>query len=144
MKTMVKHWRAFILLIFACHQIAFAQEPNIARIVFYRKASINNPRITLQINNQLIERDFSKRYSLTVDCNAGETIIEVISNDPFSESKKFSLTVESGKTYYLEGVIDYQYFSSSLFLVRRTQEIAEKELAKRQDKYFNISTNIKK
>ena len=100
-----------------------------AKLRIYKKA-YSGPGFGLNNNAQKVLKHFKNRSWIEVEVPAGRLILETIPSFryPGNEGKSFSLEVEAGKLYYLEAVVDYDFFASTMYLFLRDKERSEKEM----------------
>ena len=114
-----------------------SQQPQHATLRIYKKGYTRSG-FGIRINEQMVVKSLKNRSWMDVEVPAGKLTIETVPEVryPTNEGKSFSLEVEAGKRYYLEAVIDYEFWTSTMYLVLRDKERAETEIKRfKQDKY---------
>ncbi|MEM6802616.1 MAG: hypothetical protein AAF696_14500 [Bacteroidota bacterium] len=121
-------WLIFALVLLMGASSAEGQKAP-AKLRIYKK-SYSGPGFGLKINEQMVVDRLKNRSWIEVEVPEGKLVLETIPEIryPTNEGKSFSLEVESGKLYYLEAVLDYEFWVSSLYLILREKERAEKEM----------------
>ena len=104
------------------------KQPKHATLRIYKKA-YTRTGFGLKINDQLVVKRLKNRSWIDIEVPAGTLTLETVPEFryPANDGKAFYMKVEKGKLYYLEAVIDYEFWVSTLYLVLRDKERAEAE-----------------
>lgn len=98
-------------------------EDSFATLYIYQKGSFGRSLFDIWINDQLAAQDFKARSYFIVKVPVGTLRLRTTGRPAyFVEEKNFRLQVYSGQEYYLEAILDYDFMSSSLYLVERKAE----------------------
>lgn len=100
-----------------------------ATLVVYRKGDFGGPSFSVSINEKKVIAELKQRSYIVTRVKPGSIIFKVQGGN-FIESKRFSMEVAAGKTYFLEAVVDYDFLFSSVHLVLRSPENAQKAMRK--------------
>lgn len=109
-----------------------------ARLRIYKK-SYAGPAFGLKINNQVVVNRLANRSWIEVEVPEGNLVLETVPEIryPTNEGKSFALEVKAGELYYLEAVLDYDLWVSSMYLILRDREQAEKQMKRfKQDEFI--------
>lgn len=98
-------------------------------LIIYRRRDYFRSAFTLKINNTVITTQFSNNEFVEVSVPTGKTTIET-SGSYITEKQNYTITVKTGETYFLKGVIDYDFFQNTLYLALVNPTEAVKELKK--------------
>lgn len=84
----------------------------------------------IKINDQMAVKSLKNRSWIEVEVPLGTLTLETVPEVryPTNAGKSFSLEVEAGKLYYLEAVIDYEFWVNTMYLVLREKDRAEVEM----------------
>lgn len=55
------------------------------------------------------------------------------------EEREYSLTLEAGKTYYLEAMVEYQVLMTSLHLTRKSTQVGGKEIKNMKGEFIDLT-----
>lgn len=122
---------------------SYAPQPDqqaTAILKIYKRGGYGRSGFSLTINNQLVCKKLKSRSWFEVEVPAGKLKLETAPHFeyPTYEGKSFSFEVEEEKVYYLEAVIDYEFFVSRTYLVQRDSAQAMKEM-----KRYKLDKNAK-
>ena len=111
-----------------------------AKLRIYKKGYTNS-RFGIKINDQLVVKSMKNRTWFEVEVPAGKLTIETVleMRYPSVQGKTFSLEVEAGKIYYLEAIIDYEFWVSTIYLVLREKERAEEEIKRFKKRDYELN-----
>lgn len=100
-----------------------------ATLIIYKKG-YTRTGFGIKINDQLVVKRLKNRSWMDIKVPAGRLTLETVPEVryPTNEGKSFSLEVEAGKLYYLEAVVDYEFWTSTLYLILREKGRAEAEM----------------
>lgn len=126
--TNISKWYVILLILvsgFLVAAISPSEQPGYATLKIYKK-SYTNARFGIRINDQMVIKHLRNRTWFEVKVPAGKLTLETVPvfRYPSCEGKSFSLEVEEGKVYYLEALIDYEFWVSTMYLVLREKEQA--------------------
>lgn len=129
---------SFLSLLLIGAQSNLTQEAH-ATLRIYKKAYTSSG-FGIKINDQLVVRNLKNRSWFEVEVPVGKLAIETISEVryPTVKRKSFSLEVEAGKLYYLEAIVDYEFWVSSMYLVLREAERAEKDMKRCKQREYEL------
>lgn len=118
--------RLTILLIavwfISCRGFPQPQTGPYATLYIFQKGSFEGSNFDIYINNQLVAKDFRPRSWFSVQMSPGAYELRTAGRPAYAvEEKTARLQLLAGKTYYLEAVLDYDYFSRALYLMERTE-----------------------
>ena len=132
-----------ILLCFASLYLmgasAAPKQQSTAKLRIYKKGYTGS-RFGIKINDQLVVKSMKNRTWFEVEVPAGKLTIETVleMRYPSVQGKTFSLEVEAGKIYYLEAIVDYEFWVSSIYLVLREKERAEEEIKRFKQRDYEL------
>lgn len=114
--------------------LLFAFAPNTpqeatALLKIYQRGGYFRSGFSLKINGQTITK-LRARTWFEVQVPEGKLSLETVPEFryPSFEGKSFTLEVEKGKVYYIEGLMDYEFMISRMFLVQRDSARAVKDM----------------
>ncbi|MFK7924801.1 MAG: hypothetical protein AB8H47_22775 [Bacteroidia bacterium] len=84
----------------------------------------------IKINDQMVVKSLKNRSWMELEVPVGTLTLETVPEVryPTNAGKSFSMKVEAGKLYYLEAVLDYEFWANTMYLVLREQKRAETEM----------------
>lgn len=108
-----------------------------ARLKIYKKG-FSGPGFGIKINDQWVIKRLKNRSWVEITLPPGSITLETIPEVqyPTNSDKSYTMEVEAGKLYYLEAVIDYEFWVTSMLLVVREEERAEKEMKRFKQKEY--------
>ncbi|MEL6254048.1 MAG: hypothetical protein AAFR87_18715 [Bacteroidota bacterium] len=108
-----------------------------AKLRIYKKG-YSGSGFGIKVNDQWMVKSMKNRSWFDVEVPVGKLTIETVPEVryPTSDGKSFSLEVEAGRLYYLEAIVDYEFWVSSMYLVLREKERAEKEIKRFKQKEY--------
>ena len=99
------------------------KEGTYATIYFYRKAEFYNGRFECWVDKTRLLSNFRAASYFWLNLPAGNYEIRTNGRPTWLiYEKKYQLKVEAGQVYYIEGVIEYDFLGTALFLQEREQE----------------------
>ncbi|WP_194775722.1 hypothetical protein [Pararhodonellum marinum] len=109
------------------------QKEEEATLVIYRKSSIIfTTGFELELNEIPVLKEIRSNNYYEIKVNPGKVWLttqgSVLKN--LTDKKEYSLTLEAGKTYYLEALQEYQMMMTTLHLVRRQEGTAKQAIKK--------------
>lgn len=109
--------------------ISLPDQAEHATLRIYKKG-YTRPGFGIKINDQMVVKSLKNRSWLHIEVPVGTLTLETVPEVryPTNAGKSFSLEIEAGKLYYLEAVIDYEFWTSTMYLVLREKERAEAEM----------------
>lgn len=97
-------------------------EESYATIYFYRKAEFYNGRFECWVDETRLLSNFRAASYFWLNLPAGNYEIRTNGRPTWLiYEKKYQLKVEAGQVYYIEGVIEYDFLGTALFLQERKQ-----------------------
>lgn len=94
-----------------------------ATIYFYRKPEFYNGRFACWLDDTRLINNFQASSYFWLNIPAGTYKMRTNGRPSWIiYEKEYQLEVEAGKVYYIEGVIDYDFLGTALFLQVRSQE----------------------
>lgn len=111
--------------------LILCQEEEVATLVIYYKRSVNMTSFGIYVDDKEVIDSFQKKTYYVIEHPPGKISLQTKGNlwRNFHEDKEYSLTLEAGKTYFLEALVEYQVLMTSLHLVKRSSEVGKKEIA---------------
>ncbi|MBT0809686.1 hypothetical protein KIH41_00155 [Litoribacter ruber] len=103
------------------------QSDQVATVIIYRKRSGMPKKIGLRIDGKQVIPSLKTNTYYEHRLDPGKVLLET-KGDIFTELKQYSLTLEAGQTYYLEAVIEYQAFTTTMHLVRKSEKTAKEAI----------------
>ena len=96
----------------------------------YQKSSFQQSRFSLQINNRVVAKPLRNRSWFEVKIPEGVHEIKTVPTMRYSafDGRSYEFKVEAGKPYYLEAVVEYEFFVSKMYLIEREEAEAEKHI----------------
>ncbi|MCU0338715.1 MAG: hypothetical protein MUE30_02430 [Spirosomaceae bacterium] len=109
----------------------FGLEPPVeyGTLTIYRRRDYFDEGFVVKINKVLVSKSFSNNELIVVEVPVGKAIIET-SGGYITDKQTYTITVKANETIYLKGVVDYDYFSNTLYLKRIAPNKALPELTK--------------
>jgi len=107
-----------------------AQSPQTAKIIFYQKGGFQGSPFELHINQQPIARPFRLRRKFEVMVPADTLMLETRNRRPGDRGQQFQFVAEPGETYYIEGVLDYDFMVNRMYLFVRQPKRAQTDLSR--------------
>lgn len=93
-----------------------------ATIYFYRKAEFYNGRFECWVDETRLLSNFRAASYFWLNLPAGNYEIRTNGRPTWLiYEKKYQLKVEAGQVYYIEGVIEYDFLGTALFLQERNK-----------------------
>ncbi|MBX2870742.1 MAG: DUF2846 domain-containing protein [Saprospiraceae bacterium] len=93
-----------------------------ATIYFYRKAEFYNGRFECWVDDVRLVSNYKAASYFWLNLPAGTYEIRTNGRPSWLiYEKKYQLKVEAGQVYYIEGVIEYDFLGTALFLQERNQ-----------------------
>ncbi len=93
-----------------------------ATIYFYRKAEFYNGRFECWVDETRLLSNFRAASYFWLNLPAGNYEIRTTGRPSWLiYEKRYQLKVEAGQVYYIEGVIEYDFLGTALFLQERKQ-----------------------
>ncbi|MEM8888795.1 MAG: hypothetical protein AAGD28_12495 [Bacteroidota bacterium] len=119
-------------------QSSLEQEAH-ATLRIYKKAYTSSG-FGIKINEQIVVKNLRNRTWFEVEVPVGKLTIETVSEVryPTVKQKSFSLEVEAGNLYYLEAIVDYEFWVSSMYLVLREKARAEKDMKRCKQREYEL------
>ena len=131
MKTKIKIYRNFILILSGCILMSFAKSsennPEKAKIVFLHERAFWGYQVEIKINNQQVILLPSNKY-FTIEIEAGDIQINIYRYSISSPAIQTTLTAEPNKIYYLKIYREIDYFTNNLYLVRLSEQTAKQAM----------------
>ena len=94
-----------------------------ATIYFYRKAEFYNGRFECWVDETRLVSNFKAASYFWLNLPAGNYEIRTNGRPTWLiYEKKYQLKVEAGQVYYVEGVIEYDFLGTALFLQERNKQ----------------------
>ncbi|SEG35442.1 hypothetical protein [Algoriphagus boritolerans] len=94
-----------------------------AILVIYRKPHLNFTAFRIYGDETILIPDVKANSYYLIKRKPGRIFLKtegsVLRN--LAEKREYSLTLEAGKTYYLEAILEYQFLLTSLHLVKRSE-----------------------
>lgn len=94
-----------------------------ATLVIYRKPHLNFTSFRIYGDETILIPDVEANAYYLIKRKPGSIFLKtegsVLRN--LTEKREYSLTLEAGKTYYLEAILEYQFLLTSLHLVKRSE-----------------------
>lgn len=84
----------------------------------------------VKINEQMVIKRLKSKSWMEVEVPVGTLVIETVPelDYPTYAGKAYSIQIEAGKLYNLEAVLDYEFLTSTMYLVLREENRAEEEM----------------
>lgn len=103
-----------------------APPDNQAHLVIYRQREFGGNAYDIRINDKKWGPLPTNRY-LQLDLPPGRVKVESV-RDYFSENQTVRLDVQSGRTYYIKAVEEFDFMTSALLLAPVSEEQGQREL----------------
>ncbi|WP_040490407.1 hypothetical protein [Indibacter alkaliphilus] len=135
-------WILFIMpLFFYMGSLQFSQQEKEAILVVYVKPSLNFSSFRLLLDGKEVLPEIRRNTYYVIKTKPGKVKLETkgATLRNLTENKSYSLTLEAGKTYYLEAIREYQVLMSTLHLVRRPQQTGELAIEKMNPQYIDLT-----
>jgi hypothetical protein len=84
-------------------------------VIIYRRRDYFTSAFTIKINQRIVTTSFSNNEYIEVVVPEGKIFIET-SGSYITEKQNYTLTVKAGETYFLKGVVDYDFYQNTLYL----------------------------
>lgn len=110
-------------------------------LIVYAKSSGNFSRFMLLLDGKVIIPEIRKNTYYVIKTKPGRINLETKGTTfrNLTENKSYRLTLEAGKTNYLEAIREYQVLLSAIHLVRRPQETGEMAIRKMNAEYIDLT-----
>ncbi len=120
----------------------FQKKDEVSTLVIYSKRSLNFSSFSLFIDNERVISSFQKNIYYVLEHPPGKISLQTkgLLWRNLTEDKDYSLTLEAGKTYYLEALVEYQVLMTSIHLVRRSSEVGEREIKNMKGEIITLTT----
>ena len=105
-----------------------AQAQQTAQIIFYQKGGFQSNLFELHINKQPIATPFKLRRKFEVKVPADTLMLETRNRRPGDRGQRFQFVAQAGQTYFIEGVLDYDFMVNRMYLFVREPERAQADL----------------
>ncbi|UJP65856.1 DUF2846 domain-containing protein [Mongoliitalea daihaiensis] len=138
---MAKWILVFIPLFFYVESSQISNKEKEAILVVYVKPSLNFSSFRLLLDEREVLPEIRRNTYYVIKTTPGRVKLETkgATLRNLTENKSYSLTLEAGKTYYLEAIREYQVLMSTLHLVRRPQQTGELAIEKMNAEYIDLT-----
>ncbi len=92
-----------------------------ATILFYHRNSFLRSSFSLIMNDKVVADTLRSRTYFRIDVPAGPLTLRTKGNRIGLEDRQFRFVAQPGQTHYIEGVIEYDFLMTSLYLVERSE-----------------------
>lgn len=130
MKALI--YLSWLLIMLIIPRSGEAQDSSEATLVIYRKPHLNFTSFRIYGDETIFVPEVEANSYYLIKRKPGKILLKTEGNAlrNFAEKREYSLTLEAGKTYYLEALLEYQFLLTSLHLVKRSDVDGAKAIRK--------------
>ncbi len=124
-----------------CEALNFSKQEDYATIVIYGKSGRQLTAMDLLFDDIPVISSFTPNTYFEIKHTPGKVSLKTKGKllRSLIEEREYSLTLEAGKTYYLEAMVEYQVLMTSLHLIRKSTQVGAKETKNMKSEFIDLT-----